>query len=58
MIPRGMLVTPETWRVVREGDSFAFVSQLSGRRLADESELRQVEVMHGMAAWALLLNQL
>lgn len=58
MVPKGMLVSPETWRVAREDGRFIFVSRTSGRPLEHETDARQVEVMHGMAAYALLVNAL
>lgn len=58
MVPKGLLVTPETWRVAREDGRLIFLSQTSGRPLEREDERRQIEVMHGMAVWALLVNAL
>lgn len=58
MVPKGLLVTPETWRVVAKDGALVFVSETSGRLLASESAERQIDVMHGMGVSALLLNQL
>lgn len=58
MVPKGLLVAPEAWRVVASEGTLSFVSESSGRFLASESAERQIEVMHGMGVWALLLNQL
>lgn len=58
MVPKGLLVTPETWRVAREDGRLIFLSQTSGRPLEREGQERQIEVMHGMAVWSLLVNAL
>lgn len=58
MVPKALLLKPESWRVARVDGLIQLVSESDGLPFYRESEERQVRILAGAGQWVRLMNHL